>query len=91
MTELGRARAFYDTLSIGEIQFADNNLQEILALERDIYQQRQRTRDLLQAAKANRPDDEAYLINLENNLNELEKQYETIVAELREKKINLLL
>ncbi|MCP4406579.1 MAG: tetratricopeptide repeat protein [Gammaproteobacteria bacterium] len=84
-TERGRARAFLDSLTTGQVRLWDDDAAELLAQEQEIYDQRQSIRSKLVEAGA----DVELVADLEIQLAELNEAYEAIKQKIIARKDQL--
>jgi CHAT domain-containing protein/Tfp pilus assembly protein PilF len=68
VSEGGRARAFLDSLSTGQVELFDNAATELLVRENEAYAVHQSTQDALAKAKALNPPDPQFVAHLEQQL-----------------------
>ncbi|MFC1976472.1 CHAT domain-containing protein, partial [Chloroflexota bacterium] len=74
--ERGRARAFLDSMTTGQVRLSDDESANLLAQEQELYAQRQALRFALTEARAANPPDPELVADLETQLAEAEIAYQ---------------
>jgi CHAT domain-containing protein/Tfp pilus assembly protein PilF len=91
-SERSRARAFLDSLATGQVQLQNQDAEELLAHEQQLYQARQAAQTALFRARAVSKTDASLIATLEKQYAEVDKQYTEVLdtIEKRGDQITLL-
>jgi len=84
-TERGRARTFLDAMNIGYVEFDDSAYFNLFAQEQNARIIRQSLQESLSIAKSQNSSDEKLIIDLENQLEKAEQDYQTILDAIGER------
>ena len=82
-SERGRARAFLDSLSTGQVELADDTAADLFAREQEAYAARQAAQDALAKAKALNPPDPKLVADLETQLAAAEQEHDSTLAAIQ--------